>query len=921
MALVRYLWHCTSSFHPHCPRQLHSSLNNGVIRTIWQRASFGASSTYGNVTEQSPKGQDHVSTLNFPLTADVVVVGGGSIGCHTVYFLTKMGVSSAVLLEKNLLTSGTTWHTAGMLWQLRPNDVDVELLAVTRKLMSCDLESETGLHTGWIQNGGIFIASTKQRLDEYKRLQTLGSVYGIESHVLGPAETKKLYPLMNTDDVYGALHVPLDGTMDPAGTCSALTRAATAHGAKVFENCPVTAIHTKSDGLGLRRVSAVETPCGTITTPCVVNCAGAWGRRLGAMAGVNVPLMAIRHAYVITDRIEGIQNMPNVRDHDASVYLRLQGDALSVGGYESNPIFIDELSDDFSFGLYDLDWDVFSQLIQGAINRVPSLAHTGIKSTVCGPESFTPDHKPLLGEAPELRGFFLGCGFNSAGMMMGGGCGQELSHWVVRGRPEKDMFPYDIRRFPHSMTDNNLWIKERSHESYAKNYSVVFPHDEPLACRNIRKDPFHQVLLSHGCVYQERHGWERPGWFNDEGTATLFDYDYYGIYGKQKHEDFLYRKLLEDDYTFDFSPHHNTIGAECLSCRNAAAVFNMSYFGKFYLVGPDARKAANWIFTANMDKPVGSTVYTCMLNDRGGTEADLTVSPIARGDEDSPLAPSFIGDGFYLAVGGAAAQHNWSHISSILQDGDYNCQMLDYSTRLGLLSIQGPNSRKILQEVLDVDLSNDAFPFSTHKLAKAAGLMVRVMRLSFVGEMGWELHIPSEACVPVFNAITKAGANHGLRNAGYRAIDSLSIEKGYRHWHGDLRSDDSPLEAGLAFTCKLKSSTPFLGRAALETQKKVGLHKRLACFTMDEHVPIFGLEMIRRNGKAVGFLRRADFAFALGKSIGYGYIRDPDGGPVNTEFLKDGEYLVDRMGDAHNATLHVKSPFDPGNKRIKGFYD
>uniref|UniRef100_A0A663N2W3 Sarcosine dehydrogenase n=1 Tax=Athene cunicularia TaxID=194338 RepID=A0A663N2W3_ATHCN len=657
-----------------------------------------------------------------PPSAEVVVVGGGSLGCQTTYHLAKQGVTSVVLLERDRLTSGTTWHTAGLLWQLRPSDVEVELLAHTRDVVSRELPAETGLHTGWVENGGLFIASNKQRLDEYKRLMSLGKVYGVESYVLTPAQTKDLYPLMNIDDLYGTLYVPKDGTMDPAGTCSTLARAATARGATVIiENCPVTGIQVRADDFGVKRVYAVETAHGTIQTPCVVNCAGVWARALGQLAGVHVPLVAMHHAYVVTERIEGIQNMPNVRDHDASVYLRLQGDALSVGGYESNPIFWEEVSEKFAFGLFDLDWDVFTQHIEGAINRVPVLEKTGIKSTVCGPESFTADHKPLMGEAPEVRGFFLGCGFNSAGMMLGGGCGRELAHWIIHGRPEKDMYGYDIRRFHHSLTDNNRWIRERSHESYAKNYSVVFPHDEPLAGRNVRKDPLHEELLRQGCVFQERHGWERPGWFSPGGAAPVLDYDYYGAYGRERHRDYTYNQLLGSEYTFDFPPHHDIIKSECLTCRNALALFDMSYFGKFYLVGPEATKAANWLFTADVSKAPGSTVYTCMLNKRGGVESDLTVSRISPGEPASPLAPAFEGDGYYLAIGGAVAQHNWSHITTVLQDMKLQCKLLDCSEELGMMSIQGPLSRVVLQEVLDTDLSNEAFPFSTHKLTTVAG--------------------------------------------------------------------------------------------------------------------------------------------------------------------------------------------------------
>ncbi|XP_072227952.1 sarcosine dehydrogenase, mitochondrial [Leuresthes tenuis] len=872
-------------------------------------------------TLKQQEGSTSGPTKPLPRSADAVVIGGGSLGCQTIYHLAKMGMTNVVLLERDRLTAGTTWHTAGLLWQLRPSDVEVELLAHTRNVISKDLEEETGLHTGWIQNGGLFIASNKQRLDEYKRLMSLGKVYGIESYVLSPAETKDLYPLMNVDDLYGTLYVPKDGTMDPAGTCTTLSRAASARGAMVIENCPVTGIQVRTDDLGVKRVKAVDTPHGTIETPCVVNCAGVWATKLGEMAGVRVPLIAMHHAYVVTERIEGIQNMPNVRDHDASVYLRLQGDALSVGGYEQNPIFWEEVSDKFAFSLFDLDWDVFMQHIEGAINRVPVLEQTGIKSTVCGPESFTADHKPLMGEAPEVRGFFLGCGFNSAGMMLGGGCGRELAHWIIYGRPEKDMYGYDIRRFHSSLTDNKHWIRERSHESYAKNYSVVFPFDEPLASRNMRKDPFHQVLTEQGCVFQERHGWERPGWFNKDGPAPVKDYDYYGAYDLKKNVNYKYNELLGKEYTFDFPPHHDVIKSECLSCRHGVAVFDMSYFGKFYLTGPDAKKAADWLFSADVNKKPGSTVYTCMLNKRGGAEADLTVSRLESGAAGLPLAPESNGDAYYLAIGGGVAEHNWNHIRTVIQDQGFRCQLTDHSEDMGMISIQGPKSREVLQEVLDTDLSNEAFPFSTHKVVQAAGHQVRAMRLSFVGELGWELHIPKDSCLPVYQAVMAAGAKHGIINSGYRAIDSLSIEKGYRHWHADLRPDDTPLEAGLAFTCKLKSSIPFQGRDRLEKQKQEGLKRRIVCFTIEEKVPMFGLEAIFRNGVPVGHLRRAEYGYFIDKTLGYGYIRNPDGGVVSADFIKSGEFTMERMGERYKAKAHLKSPFDPENKRVKGIYD
>lgn len=859
--------------------------------------------------------------VKIPSSADVVVIGGGSIGCSTLYHLAKLGVTNAVMLEKDQLTAGTTWHTAGLVWRLRPSDTDIELLNYMRHLIRNVLEPETGVVPGWIENGGLFVASNKERLDEYKRMGTIGKAFGVESHVLSPEETKKVYPLMNVSDIYGTLYSPGDGTIDPAGFCTALTRSATRAGAKVMTNCSVTGIQVGEDEFGIKRVQGVETPSGTIKTNTVINCTGVWAPNIGAMAGVAVPLLAMKHAYIVTERIEGIQNMPNVRDHDASVYMKLQGDALSIGGYESNPIFLDKMDNDFAFSLYDLDWDVFSAHIDGNVHRLPIIGETGIKSTVCGPESFTPDHKPLMGEAPELRGFYHGCGFNSSGLMLGGGCGRELARWVVEGRPELDMYGFDIRRFASSLVHDKTWIKERSHEAYAKNYSTVFPHDQPLAGRNKRKDALHQVLLDAGCVYQEALGWERPGYFSPDGVSELLDYDYYGNYGVEANKDYAYNDRLLDDYTFEFPKHHDVLGKECLTTRSKVAVFNMSYFGQFYLTGPDAQAAADWIFTNDVNKPVGSTVYTCMCNKAGGTEGDLTVSIIDPMSKSTPLAPSFDGRGFYVAAGGGVADHVKAHMRTEIQDRKLNCQITDVSNQMGLISVQGPKSRELLEALSpDADFSNDAFPFATHKIVTIAGHEVRAVRLTFVGEMGWELHFPNEAAVDVYKAVMAEGSKHGVTNAGYRAIDSLSLEKGYRHWHGDLRADDTPLESGLGFTCKLKSDVPFLGREALEKQKAEGLTRKIACFTTDPSVALLGMEVIRRNGEIVGYLRRADFAFALNKSLGYGYVKAPEGGKVTNAYLKEGEYTVERMGDVYPAQIHVKSPFDPSNNRVKGIY-
>ncbi|CAH1786368.1 unnamed protein product [Owenia fusiformis] len=900
----------------------------GRASSIKQLARSCSSTT--NQTTEAPaavpyeweKVKDSKGPVSLPSHADVVIIGGGAMGCNMLYHLTKLGMTNVILLERDELTSGTSWHSAGLVWNLRTSDVEVDMLVYARNLME-SLEAETGIDPGWINNGGLFVANNKVRMDDYRRLHSLGKAYGVESHLLSPEETKKLYPHMFIDDMFpdgGSLYSPRDGTIDPAGYCMALTRGATSRGGKVFTKCIVKGVETTVNDFGTKMITGVRTTLGDVTTNAIVNCTGVWAPMLGKMAGVTVPQVAMRHAYVVTEKIEGIQNMPNSRDHDASVYLKLQGDALSVGGYEPNPIFWDDVKEDFAFSLFELDWDVFGHNIMGAMHRVPIIEQTGIKSTVCGPESFTADHRPLLGEATEVRGFYHASGFNSGGLMFSGGCARELSRWIADGRPNLDMYNYDIRRFTTRLTGNDRWVRERSHESYNKNYSILFPHDQPLAARNTRTDALYQTMVDAGCVFEERQGWERPGYFNKDGPAPPLEYDYYGYYDNQKHEDNKYFDKLKEEYNFDFPPCHEQIEHECLTCRESVAVFNMSYFGKYYLTGPDAQKAADWIFSNNMQKKAGSTVYTCMLHKYGGIQADLTVSVLEPGS-GGPHDPAFEGSGFYVAVGGGVAQYTYSHILDILQDNQFNCQLTDLSDDMGMISIQGPNSRAVMSALSDTDFSNEAFPFSTHKVIKIGGHSVRAMRLSFVGELGWELHMPNDACVEIYKAVMAAGEKYGIVNGGYRALDSLSLEKGYKLWTTDIRTDDLPLEAGLAFTCKLKSETPFLGREQLIEQKQKGMKKRLVTFTIDEHVPLHSLESVWRDGEVVGFLRRADYAFSLGKSFGVGYISNPSGEPITTDFIKSGNYEIDHMGEMYKAKMYLKSPFDPSNKRVKGVYD
>ncbi|XP_039483324.1 sarcosine dehydrogenase, mitochondrial [Drosophila santomea] len=855
---------------------------------------------------------------SLPGSADVVVIGGGSAGCHTLYHLARRGVR-AVLLERAQLTAGTTWHTAGLLWRLRPNDVDIQLLANSRRMLQ-QLEEETELDPGWIQNGGIFIAHNETRLDEYRRLATVGSALGIENQVLSPEDTQKLFPLLDPSAFVGALYSPGDGVMDPAMLCSALKKAATNLGAQVIENCDVDDLLLEQTARG-KKVVGVSTPFGDIKAEKVVNATGVWGRDLVAKHGTHLPLVPMKHAYIVSESIPGVRGLPNIRDHDYSTYFRIQGDAICMGGYEPNPILLEPVPKDFHFGLYELDWSVFETHVEGAQKLCPSYAKYGVKSTVCGPESFTPDHKPLMGPDPNLDGLYHNCGFNSAGMMFGGGCGEQTALWVINGQPELPMFGFDLRRFTQEQGKATQWIREKSHESYVKNYSMVFKYDQPLAGRDFQKDPLHDEMMKAGAVMEEKQGWERPGFFLPSGakTAVVQPYDWYGSYGHQRNKDSEYERVLDGDLHYSrFSEHHDLIGSEALACRNNAVVFNMSYFAKLLLDGPEAQEAADWLFSANTNRDPSKTVYTCALNDAGGVEADVTISRLAPGSGEVHN-PKFNGQGFYIVAGGASAFYTYSALLAEIRRKGFNASLKDLTAELGVISIQGPNSRKILQPLIDCDLSDEHVAPNSTRLAKFGDVGLRLLRVSFVGELGYELHVPKKDCAAVYRNLMKAGAVEDLRNAGYRSLYSLSSEKGYHLWSFDLRPDDTPLEAGLGFTCR-KTGADYRGKVAIQKQRAEGLKKRLVYLTLRDQVPIWGLEGVYRNGEPVGILRRAEYAYTLEKSLGQTYISRPDGQIIDADYIRNGEYEVDILGKKYRADCHLRSPFDPTGQRVLGNY-
>jgi 4-methylaminobutanoate oxidase (formaldehyde-forming) len=809
-----------------------------------------------------------------PSSSKVVVIGGGIVGCSTAYHLAKAGVE-VVLLERKKLTSGTTFHAAGLVGQLRSNANVTQLLGYSIDLYNT-LEEETGLATGWKMNGGLRLACTEERWTEVRRQATTAHSFGLDMQLLTPKEALDLWPLMNIDDLVGAAYLPTDGQANPSDITQALARGARMNGAKIFEDTKVLTVDIQ-DGI----IKGVETEHGRIDCEKVVACCGQWTRTFAKQYGVNVPLIPVEHQYMVTERIEGVpSNLPTLRDPDRLTYYKEEVGGLVMGGYEPNPILWakDGIPKGFHYTLLDSNYDHFEQLMELSLGRVPALETAGIKELVNGPESFTPDGMFILGEAPEQRNFFVGAGFNAFGIAAGGGAGMALAEWVKNGAAPFDLWPADIRRFGRPHFDED-WIRSRTYEAYGKHYTMAWPSEEHHSARPCRKSPLYDTLLADGAVFGEKLGWERPNWYADVAAGE-----------EQK-----------DIYTFQRPNWHAAVGREHKACREAAGLFDQTSFAKFILKGPDAVDALSWIASNDVNKPVGSLVYTQMLNDRGGIECDLTV---VRTKVDE----------YYIVTGTGFATHDFDWISRNIPEG-MNAQLVDITSSNSVQSLMGPKSRDILSAVTRDDVSNEAFPFGKAKVIGIAGCPVTALRVTYVGELGWELHIPVEYATAVYAALHEAGKEHGLINAGYRAIETLRLEKGYRAWASDISPDHTPDEAGLGWAVKLKKNIDFKGRAAVEAQRQSGVKKKMATFVTDPDVILLGRETIYRNGERVGWLSSAGFGHTIGKSIGMGYIRNPDG--VTTDYIKEGEYELEVATERVPCSVSLTPLYDPTMEKVK----
>lgn len=813
--------------------------------------------------------------MSLPQQAQIVVIGGGIIGCSTAYHLARDHKADVLLLEQGKLTSGSTWHAAGLVGQLRSSASITQVLKYSVDLYK-RLDAETGLETGWRMTGCLRLACNQDRWIEYRRLATTARSFGMEMHLLSPDEVKAMWPLMRVDDLVGATFLPTDGQASPSDITQSLAKGARMHGVRIVEGVRVTGFVMEGS-----RITHVETTQGRIACDKVVNCAGQWARQVGAMAGVNVPLQPVKHQYIITEAIEGItSNTPTVRDPDRRTYFKEEVGGLALGGYEPDPIAwtTGDVPNDFQFQLFEDDWDHFEQHLVNSIHRIPALERTGVKQMINGPESFTPDGNFILGAAPECANMYVGAGFNAFGIASGGGAGWVLAEWAMKGEAPLDLWSVDIRRFSGLHSDRD-WVCERTLEAYGKHYTIVFPHEEYESGRPRIVSPLYERLKARGAVFGSKLGWERPNWFARSGDEP------------------------RDVYSMGRQNWFDAVGEEHRAVREAVGLFDQSSFAKFELRGPDAAEQLEFICANKVGKPAGRLTYTQLLNSRGGIECDLTVARLAE-------------DLFYIVTGTGFRTHDGGWISEHLRTGS-NATLVDVTEEHGTLSLMGPKARDVLATVAPgADVSGEAFPFGHVRVIEIAGHPVRALRVTYVGELGWELHVPIAATGAVFDALMQAGAPHGIRPAGYRAIESLRLEKGYRAWGADITPNDSPFEAGLGWAVKLRSGLPFLGREAVERIAAAPLRKQLACFTVEDRgVVLLGRETILRDGEFAGYLSSGGFGYTVDRPIGYGYVRRAEG--VDEAYLRAGSYELVVANERVPARIELGALYDPQNARVK----
>jgi 4-methylaminobutanoate oxidase (formaldehyde-forming) len=813
--------------------------------------------------------------MNTPLPREckVVIVGGGIIGCSLAYHLTKFGWKDVVLLEQNRLSGGTTWHAAGLVGRLRASNSLTRINKYSAELYA-GLKQETGHYVGWKQVGSLIVGTSEERMTQLRRTAAMAGLLGVQVDIITPESALEKWPLLRIDDVLGAAWLPHDGKALPAEVALALAKGARSRGATILEQTRVLDIE-HSGG----RATGVKTDQGIVKAEYVVLCGGMWTRELALRCEVTIPLYPVEHHYVVSEAIEGaFDELPVGRDPDRCLYFRGEGNAILLGAFQehSKSWMVPSIPEDFSFRLLEPDWETFAAPLEAGRWRIPALAQTKFARFVNGPESFTPDNNFLIGETPELRNLYVAAGFNSVGIASAGGAGKYLAEWIIEGQPTMDLWSVDIRRFA-PFANNLAFLRDRVAEVLGLHYQPAWPNREFTSGRDLRKSPVHERLACQGASFGSKNGWERPNWFATGGMEPVTEYSF----GRQNW----------------FECH----AREHKAAREDVAIFDQTGFSKFIFKGRDALDVLQRLCTNNLDVPLGKVVYTGLLNDRGGYESDLTAVRLDTNE-------------FYLVSGTAQARRDRNWIERNVR-AEERADLTDVSESYAVLGVMGPKSRSLLLRVTDSVLTHEAFPFATARTISVGRATVWALRITYVGELGWELHVPVSQASQVYDTIMEAGRDLGVTNAGHYAINSLRLEKGYRAWGADITPDDTPLEAGLEFSVAWRKPTEFLGRPALLKQREFSLTRRLVLFVLRDADPmLWGGEPIYRDGVAVGYTTSGAYGHSVGAAVGLGYVKSEAG--ISAEFVTTGAYEIDIAGKRFPAVAHLDAAYDPERRKI-----
>jgi len=804
--------------------------------------------------------------MGVPASSRIVIIGGGVIGCSIAYHLAKRGERDVVLLERLQLTHGATWHAAGLVGQLRSSSNLTRLMRYSAELYG-KLEAETGQSTGWHGVGSLRLASSRARWRELKRSATMAKGFGFHVDLISAREAQQRFPLLETTGVVGAAWIAGDGYVDPASLTSAYAAGARAGGVQIIQGALVTGFVKRG-----RRVLSVVTSLGEIKADYVINAAGMWGREIAAMVGTRVAACAVEHQYFVTDKTERIPNgLPTLRDPDHNFYVKPEPGALAVGGWEPNtvPWGTDGIRPDFGPELLQPNFDRFTPLAEAAAARIPVLNEIGIRQMINGPIPITADGEPIIGLSPELDNFYLCCGFTS-GIAASGGAGWVMANWIVDGDPGMDLWPFDVRRFgaPHSV---KKFMYERAVESYGRYYHIAWPTCEPDAGRDARRSPLHANLLASGAVYGNKFGWERPNWFAPAGTPAV------------------------DTPSFERGAAFDAIGAEHRAVRERVALIDMSSFSKFEVSGPGALAILQTLACNNLDRPVGTIVYTQLCNERGGIEADVTITRLAQ-------------DRFYFVTGSALGVRDRSTIERHLSADD-GVRIVENTSARTVLNVCGPRARDLLALLTDTPLDNASFPYMSAREIDIAYAPALALRVTYLGELGYELHVPVEYALGLYENLMNAGERFGIANAGYRAINSLRLEKHYLVWGSDITPDYNPYEAGLGF-CVALDKGDFLARTSLANVKRTGPKVRLNWFTAPSEVNMCGGEIVLAGDRVLGRVTSAGYGYTVGRNVLCAYVAADE--PVHAQ------YAVEVMGERHPAVRQTRPLYDPDRNAISG---